>query len=624
VPPPKLSAREIHVNGIVQGVGFRPCVYQLAYRLQLTGEVANTSAGVTIRLEGQLSQIEAFVRELTVSPPPLAQITDITSRNIPAQGFAHFTIVPSECGQQIETLISPDVCVCQDCLAELFDPADRRYRYPFINCTNCGPRYTIIEDIPYDRPKTSMKHFRMCPNCQAEYDDPANRRFHAQPNACFVCGPHIGLYDTAGRKILGDDAVNETVRQLKQGAIVAVKGLGGYHLAVDAADNAAVQRLRARKRREEKPLALMAASIDVIRQFSTVNPLEKSLLSSHQRPIVLLNKKASHPIAAAVAPNNRYFGVMLPYTPLHYLLLDAGFCALVMTSANLSDLPICIRNEDAFEKLKGVADYFLIHNRKIYLRSDDSIVRPEPGHTQFIRRSRGYVPTPVFLKNKMASVLAVGGGLKNTVCLTKGNQAFLSQHIGDLENLETYAFFKQSIRHMKRILAIFPQMVAYDLHPDYLSTRYAQELNGMLKVPIQHHHAHIVSCMAENQVDGPVIGLALDGTEYGTDGAIWGGEVLICRAEQFERAAHIAYTPMPGGNAAIREPWRMGLSYLFATFGPECLAIDIGFLRAIPAHKSKDGHPDDHKKHQLTADIQCGKVFRRYRRPFGVIPCRVL
>lgn len=575
----QLAARHIKVRGIVQGVGFRPFVYQVAMKLGLVGEVSNTAEGVAIHLEGPDADIDRFHEELIGNPPPLSRITSVDVRAGKLGNYRDFTITKSKEAAHKATLISPDIAVCDDCLREMFDPEDRRYGYPFINCTNCGPRYTIIDDIPYDRPKTSMRHFTMCPQCQAEYDDPMDRRFHAQPNACPDCGPHVALYDNRRQRMEGENPIEEVARLLEEGHIVAIKGLGGFHLAVDATNEDAVSRLRRRKHREVKPLAMMANDLDHIRRIARVDIREADLLQSRQRPIVLLKKRASHPIAKSVAPGNAYFGIMLPYTPLHYMILSYGFRALVMTSGNLSEEPIAIDNEDAFERLENIADYFLIHDRDIYLRSDDSIVRHCLGEVRQIRRSRGYVPTPIFLKNKLPSILACGAELKNTICLTKGKQAFLSQHIGDLENLATLDFFKLTIDHLKRILDIEPDIVAYDLHPEYLSTKYALELEGVEKIGIQHHHAHVVSCMAEHGIEGPVIGLSCDGTGYGTDGAIWGGEILIATADRFQRAAHLNYVPMPGGAAAIKEPWRMAISYLEDAYGNDIKGLDLPLLQ---------------------------------------------
>ncbi|WP_319406201.1 carbamoyltransferase HypF [uncultured Desulfosarcina sp.] len=577
-----LTANRLEINGIVQGVGFRPFVYQLANHYGLKGEVANTATGVSLIVEGPPNAIRQFIDDLPVKKPPLAHIVDVSATPVAVNGFTVFSIVKSRSSAARTTLISPDVMVCEDCLAEMRNPADRRFGYPFINCTNCGPRYTIIDDVPYDRPKTSMRNFRMCAQCQAEYDDPDNRRFHAQPNACPVCGPRVALCDAGGKAITTDDPIAETARRIRSGNIVAVKGLGGFHLVVDATQADAVARLRRRKHREEKPLALMCSSPDRIREIARVTDAEERLLTSIQRPIVLLEKRERTHIADAVSPRNRYFGIMLPYTPLHHLLLDAGFAALVMTSANLSEEPIAIDNAEAFVRLDGIADAFLAHDRDIYLRSDDSIVSYSAGCMRSIRRSRGYVPVPVFLKDDIPPVLACGAELKNTVCLTRGKQAFVSQHIGDLENRATDDFFRLTVDHLQRILDIDPQIVACDLHPDYLSTRYAKERAGSIPcIEVQHHHAHIAACMAENKADGPVIGLSFDGTGLGTDGTIWGGEVLVARYHTFTRAAHLATVPMPGSAAAIREPWRMALSHLRSAFGEDLGALVLPLFRSV-------------------------------------------
>ena len=574
-------AMRIEISGIVQGVGFRPFVYQLANRFGLKGSVSNTASGVTVHVEGAGQGIDAFVRELRPASPPLARITDIREAPADVAGHARFAIAQSTELAQRSTLISPDVAVCADCLAELFDPADRRFGYPFINCTNCGPRYTIIDDVPYDRPKTSMRRFAMCRACQAEYDDPDDRRFHAQPNACAACGPQVRLLDARSGEVAGADPVRKTAELLGQGRIVAVKGLGGFHLAVDARDEAAVARLRKRKGREEKPFAVMSRDLESVRGYASVDDRRAALLTAMERPIVLLEKRRPDPLAPSVSPGNRYFGVMLPYTPLHHLLLDRCPDPLVMTSGNLSEEPICIDNREALERLNGIADAFLVHDRDILLRADDSIVRRAAGQTRFLRRSRGYVPVPVFLQRPQARVLACGAELKNTVCLTKENRAFVSQHIGDLENLETYGFLDRTVQHLRRILDIRPDIVACDMHPDYLSTRYADAQTGVERIRVQHHHAHIASCLAENRTDGPVIGLAFDGTGYGTDGCIWGGEVLVADTRRFQRVGHLAYVPMPGGAAAIREPWRMAVSYLYDAFGGGFTSLDLPFVRRL-------------------------------------------
>lgn len=578
--PPE--ARRLLIRGIVQGVGFRPFVYQLARRLGLAGEVANTSEGVVVYLEGQTAALDAFEVALEGEAPPLARITGIETCKAEVRHLTDFRIQTSRRNASRATLISPDMGVCDACLAELFDPADRRFGYPFINCTHCGPRYTIIDDIPYDRPHTSMRRFTMCPACQAEYDDPADRRFHAQPNACPVCGPQVTLCTADGKPVAATDPIAEAAGRLKSGRIAAIKGLGGFHLAVDALNSEAVERLRRRKRREAKPFALMVPDLAAARRLVLLDPAAETLLVSPRRPIVIAPRRPDNPVASQVAPGNRYYGILLPYTPLHHLLLRQGFQALVMTSGNLSDEPICIDNSEALARLGGIADDFLIHDRDIYLRSDDSIVRRAAGATRFIRRSRGYVPAPVALRHRLPPVLACGAGLKNTVCLTRGAEAFVSQHVGDLENLAAYRFLEKTVAHLERILDVRPQIVAHDLHPDYLSTRYALGRTGVRHIAVQHHHAHIVSVMAEHGLKGPVIGLALDGTGYGADGAVWGGEVLVADAGRFTRAGHLAYVPMPGGAAAIREPWRMAAAHLEDAFGDGWKCLDLPLFAATP------------------------------------------
>jgi hydrogenase maturation protein HypF len=579
--------RRIEVSGIVQGVGFRPYVYRLATGQRLAGNIRNTPNGVTIEVEGPDENVRQFVQRLPAETPRLARITAVAIQEVPCSGESDFRIVHSRSGEEVRTLISSDVAICPDCLRELFDPADRRYRYPFINCTNCGPRFTIVRDIPYDRPSTSMAVFPMCPACQSEYDDPLNRRFHAQPNACWECGPRVDLLDPYGRRVGGGDPIVEAIARLHAGLIVAIKGLGGFHLAADATNAAAVALLRQRKRRVEKPFAVMVPDVEAAREICEVDDSAAAVLESVERPIVLLPRKSPTLISAEVAPFNRYVGVFLPYTPLHYLLLREGrFRALVMTSGNLSEEPIAIDNREALTRLQGLADYFLVHNRDILLRCDDSVVRVSHGAPRQLRRSRGFVPVPVFLRNEQPSVLAVGGELKNTICLTKGKHAFLSQHIGDLENVEAYRFFDEAIEHLQRVLEIRPEVIACDLHPDYFSTKWARQPSQAHVVSVQHHHAHIASCMAENHLEGRVIGFALDGTGYGTDSHIWGGEVLLADYESFERAAHLEYVPLPGGAAAIHEPWRMAVSYLSHYFGRDFLNFPIPFVKQLDLPKT--------------------------------------
>ena len=579
--------RQIEVAGIVQGVGFRPYVYRLAMERKLAGHISNTASGVAIEVEGPEEAVAGFVTQLPESAPPLAKITGLSVREAVCNGEREFRILASQRGDAVRTLISPDVATCPDCLRELLDPADRRYGYPFINCTNCGPRFTIERDIPYDRPYTSMAAFKMCPACQAEYDDPWNRRFHAQPNACWECGPQVELWRRGGERIEFENPIAAAAMVLERGQIVAVKGLGGFHLAADAENAETVDLLRQRKRRVEKPVAVMVRDLATAQQLCVVDETGRRALERVERPIVLLPWRKNAGIPEEVAPGNRFLGVFLPYTPLHHLLFAKGNRrALVMTSGNLSEEPIAIDNREALQRLGGLADFFLVHNREILLRCDDSVVRVVGGKTSQMRRSRGFVPVPVFLKEEVPPVLAVGGELKNTICLTKDKHAFLSQHLGDLENLESYRFFEEAVEHLTRVLEIRPRVVAYDLHPDYFPTKWALKQNGVKLVGVQHHHAHIASCMAENHLDGRVIGFALDGTGYGTDGKIWGGEVLVAGYADFERVAHLEYVRMPGGAEAIHEPWRMALSYLVQHFGAAWGKLGIAFADRVDPKKA--------------------------------------
>jgi hydrogenase maturation protein HypF len=579
--------RHIEVSGIVQGVGFRPFVYRLARSGRLTGKIRNTSAGVSIEIQGMPQAVSDFVQRLSAEAPPLAYITDVSVRETPCSNETEFRIESSRGpAAEMETLIAPDVAVCADCLRELLDPSDRRCGYPFINCTNCGPRFSIVRDIPYDRALTSMAMFAMCPACQSEYDDPLNRRFHAQPNACWKCGPQLELWDSSGAVISCADPIEKAVEALKAGNIIAVKGLGGFHLTVDVMNPRAIHLLRERKHRVDKPFAVMLPNIATAYEVCDVSTAEQGALESVQRPIVLLRRKDQCDMPEELAPFHRELGVFLPYTPVHHLLFQRGkFRALVMTSANLSEEPIAIDNREAVQRLRGITDLFLVHNRKILLRCDDSVVRVTNRRMRQLRRSRGFVPMPIFLKDGQLPILAVGGELKNTVCLTKGKHAFLSQHIGDLENAESYEFFEEAVTHLKTILEIEPKAIAYDLHPDYFSTKWALQQN-LPTIGVQHHHAHITSCMAENHLDGRVIGFALDGTGYGTDGNMWGSEVLIADYESFDRFAHLEYVSLPGGEAAIREPWRMAVSYLVHHFGRAFLNFRIPFLRNIDLDKT--------------------------------------
>lgn len=583
---------QLTVRGVVQGVGFRPFVYGLATRLGLTGLVGNDSAGVFIQVEGAPAAVAAFQRALVDEAPPLAHIEEVVAVPMARQGDPDFVIVASTAQPAAATLISPDLCVCDDCLRETLDPADRRFGYPFTNCTNCGPRFTIITDIPYDRPLTTMAAFPMCPACQREYDDPRNRRFHAQPNACPVCGPQVWWEEGRGARgegcVATGGALDAARAALAAGWIVAVKGVGGFHLACDATDDAAVARLRDRKGRVDKPFAVMAADLAAVTRIAHVDDDERRLLTSRERPIVLLRKRADGPLrtggplSPGVAPGNNYIGVMLPYTPLHHLLFTPAAAPLaprpspptpylIMTSGNLSDEPIVKDNDAARTKLAALADGFLFHDRVIHMHCDDSVVRVVGGQELPVRRSRGYAPFPVTLPFDAAPILAVGGELKATVCLTRGRHAFMSQHIGDMENLETLDACARAAAHLQALFRLEPEIVACDMHPGYLSTRWAHEqADGRPVVAVQHHHAHIAAVMAEHGLDGctPVIGVAFDGTGYGLDGAIWGGEVLVADYARFDRVAHLAYVPLPGGDASVKRPYRTALAHLHAAGVP--------------------------------------------------------
>jgi hydrogenase maturation protein HypF len=594
----------INVRGIVQGVGFRPFVYGLAIKHNLKGWVCNTSEDVQIEIEGEMEAIKRFFLELQTEAPPLAHIEDVTISYRSPAGYKKFEIRPSTVESGKYQLISPDVATCQACLSEILNPNDRRYRYPFTNCTNCGPRFTIIEDMPYDRPKTTMRYFQMCPQCQVEYNNPQDRRFHAQPNACPQCGPQLELVDNQGKPVIATltqtlslegrglregevkhfDAIAHTSQLLKEGKIVAIKGLGGFLLACDASNEAAVKTLRERKRRSSKPFAIMVTNIEEAKKHCYVSPEEEKLLTTPQSPIVLMKWNSSSSVSREVAPNLQYLGVMLPYTPLHHILLRDTGLPLVMTSGNLSEEPIAKDNDEALRRLSGIADYFLIHNRDIYSRYDDSVAMVERGTSQLVRRARGYAPYPIGLTFAAKQVLGCGAEMKNTFCLTKDNYAFLSQHIGDMENVETLEHFNNTISLYKRLFRIEPEIIACDLHPDYSSTKYAQELGesaGIKLTPVQHHHAHIASCMADNRLETPVIGVAFDGTGLGDDGHIWGGEFLVADYRGFNRVGHLEYLPLPGGDAAIERPYRIAIGYILSLLGKDTLNQGLDFMREV-------------------------------------------
>ncbi len=558
--------REVRICGVVQGVGFRPFIYRLAQEESLTGFIGNDTEGVIIEIEGPAERVEAFLERTRSETPPLARIDSVEVRELPVSGEAGFRIVSSQVKGQVSTGIPADAATCSDCLRELLDPSDRRYRYPFLNCTNCGPRFTITRRIPYDRPQTSMAKFPMCAACQAEYDDPLNRRFHAQPNACPVCGPHVWLETPDGTHIPSEDAVAATIERLLAGEVMAIKGIGGFHLSADATNEAAVERLRQRKHRYGKPLAVMVRDLEEVRALCMLTREEELLLQTSARPIVLARSREGNCIAPGVAPGIPWLGVFLPYAPLQHLLFaDARVRALVMTSANLSEEPIAIDNDEARARLGAIADAFLMHDREILQRCDDSVAAVVDGAPQLIRRARGYVPLGTELPLDSPPLLAVGGHLKNVFALARGRFAYQSQHLGDLENLTGLEFFEESLGHLMRTFEIQPATVVHDMHPGYLSTSWAKQWatqRGLPLLAVQHHHAHIAACIAEHRLEGPVIGLSLDGTGYGADGRIWGGEVLVCRLDGFERFAHLEYVPMPGGEAAIKEPWRMALGHL--------------------------------------------------------------
>ena len=560
----------VTVRGMVQGVGFRPFVHGLATRLRLAGFVRNEPHGVEIEVEGPPSSVDAFVAQLNGSAPPLARISEIQVDEIPLCGGKTFEIRESVHAGERAVLIAPDQATCEDCLRELRDPKDRRYRYPFINCTNCGPRYTIIRDVPYDRANTTMAEFPMCPSCRAEYEDPANRRFHAEPACCPACGPRVELLDVQGKAIECTDPVEEAVQLLARGRIVAVKGLGGFHLACDASNAEAVRMLRRRKQRDLKPFALMVRDLQSVERICEVSDEARAALTRPERPILLMKKRPGHGIAGQVAPRSDSFGVMLPYTPIHALLMEGPVGALVMTSGNLSDEPIAFMNEDALARLHSLADFFLTHNRAIHIRTDDSVARVIAGRQRFLRRSRGYAPFPVTLPADTTGreILAVGPELSSTLCLTRGSQAFLSHHLGDLENVAAYDAFLQAAEHLENLLAVTPRAIACDMHPDYASTRYARG-SGLPVIAVQHHHAHIASVLTEAGRSDKVIGVAFDGLGWGEDGTVWGGEFLVSDLAGCQRVGHLAVVPQPGGDVSSKKTVRMGYVYLREAYGEE-------------------------------------------------------
>jgi hydrogenase maturation protein HypF len=553
---PATQRLRITLRGAVQGVGFRPFVYRLATELSLTGWVLNSSAGLVVEVEGPSGQLSRFEQRLEQERPKASVVTVRESAWLAAQGSTHFEILASDNDSGKTVNVLPDLATCPDCREELFDPGNRRFEYPFTNCTNCGPRYTIVVDIPYDRPNTTMQKFALCPACREEYENPANRRFHAQPNACPVCGPQL------------DGTIEDAVEALLQGEIVALKGIGGFQLLADARNPDAVARLRQRKHREEKPFALMMPSLEVARHYCEISPAEVQLLESQAAPIVLLRPKPVTDIAPNVAHCSPYLGVMLPYSPLHHLLMQECRFPLIATSGNRSDEPIAIANEEAGARLKDIADHFLMHNRPIVRACDDSVVRLTRGRAGILRRARGYAPFGIRVARAVPPVLAVGGHLKNTVAIGIGQDVFLSQHIGDLETLEARGAFEKAIDDLCRLYSFKPGLVACDLHPDYASTHWAEN-SGLPLIRVQHHQAHVAACAAENNVQEPYLGVSWDGTGYGLDGAIWGGEFFRVEENQFERIAHLRSFGLPGGDAAVREGWRSAASLVFEVGGPE-------------------------------------------------------
>jgi hydrogenase maturation protein HypF len=594
------------VRGTVQGVGFRPFIYRLARELGLVGWARNITAGVEIVIQGNKTRLSRFLFRLRAETPALANVTNIDTKESERLRLTDFVILPSTPGEQY-TLLPPDLATCPLCLEEAFSLQDRRSRYPFTNCTACGPRFTIVRALPYDRATTTMADFRFCPSCAAEYENPIDRRFHAEPVACPTCGPHVWLTVDNGAVAQPEgDTIAHAAALLREGAVVAVQGLGGFHLACDATNASAVQRLRQTKEREHKPLAVMAATLDEARRYGEISTAEATLLASVPAPIVLVRKRADSPLASTVAPGNAYLGVMLPYTPLHHLLLRDTRKPLVMTSGNRRDEPLCSTVEEAKAALDGLVDGFLFHDRPIHQRCDDSVVFVTNTGAQPVRRSRGYVPLPVTTPLAAPTpILAVGAELKNTFCLLREREAFLSQHIGDMGSLATRRHFVAALAHFQGLFKIQPTAIAHDLHPDYTTTRYAQA-SGLPLIGVQHHHAHIAACLADNGIAGPVIGVAFDGTGYGTDGAIWGGEFLVADPRDCRRVAHLEYLPLPGGEAAIRRPYRTALAYLAALFGS---IPTLAFVDEIPHTERQLTLRMIERKINTPLTSSCGRLF---------------
>lgn len=611
----KHGAWQLKFTGVVQGVGFRPYIYRLAQKHALTGWVINSNAGLTVWVEGEDSKVFDFYQTILIHPPRLSKIThNEISPKLVSQGYTCFSIRSSLDEGEPQVLIAPDVATCSDCLRELFDCQDQRYHYPFINCTNCGPRFTIIRDVPYDRTKTTMDNFPMCSKCHSEYITAQNRRFHAQPNACSVCGPQTVLMDSKGIEYsgLGQDL-------LCQGKILAVKGIGGFHLVCNAKDKIAIRELRRRKQRIAKPFAVMCRDLEVVQKYCFVSEEEAELLLSPMCPIVILERRQEKLLLdKEISPGVNTLGVMLPYTPLHHLLFIKELEMLVMTSANLSDEPLITDNQEALTKLAGIADYFLFHNRDIFNRCDDSVTRIAAGKRQIYRRARGYVPLPIYLLEDCKQILACGSETKNTFCLVKGRQAFLSQHLGALNHYENYRQYSETIPRLKKIANIEPEIVAFDLHPDYLASRYGRNLNNLVQIGVQHHHAHMASCMAENHLEGQVLGVICDGNGYGMDGAVWGFEFLYGDYGIFERLAHLEYLPLPGGEAAILSPSRMAFTYLYCLLGERGIAAARKYLTDLSVEEQEILRQQIRHKVACSLTSSCGRLFDAVSALLGV------
>lgn len=597
-----MVAKRIEIKGVVQGVGFRPFVYNLAQKYGIKGWVLNNSQGVFIHAEGGAKEVDDFLGELFNKPPRQAIIKEAKVSDEKFQGFSDFAIIESRGGGEQEVLISPDLAMCSQCYEDITDPDDRRYKYAFTNCTNCGPRFTIIKGVPYDRPKTTMAEFPMCSICNTEYHDPFNRRFHAQPNACPQCGPQVKIYEPSGKEIPGVTAHE----LLYNGFILAVKGIGGYHLVCDAKNSRVVNRLRQSKKREAKPFAVMAKNIEVVKKYCYLTAQEQDILSSPQAPIVILPRKNRY-LPSSLAPGVKTLGVMLPYAPLHLLLFREELELLVMTSGNISSNPLIYRDDTAFSQLHEIADFFVVHNREIYNRCDDSIIKVIQGKPRLFRRARGYVPLPVEIPEQL-SVFACGGDLKSTFCLTKGNKAFLSQHMGDLDNYLNFQEYTLTAQRMEEYLVIEPQAVIIDLHPEYNSHKWGQERNKPI-IEVQHHHAHLASCLADNGLDEKVLGVICDGTGYGIDGNIWGMEFLLGDFSGFERLAHLEYVPLPGGEASIKEPLRMAVSFIYKYLGEGEFEKAQKFLKGLSVEEIKLLLQQIDLKVNCPLTSSCGRLF---------------